>query len=410
MRQRDRAIRVAQATYLDPETGQYLLHIQGFMMKSQGRRRWVHDWIVLPPGRSLVQAQQLLSQIRGELKRGAYAKAKYAPQEFVIEPTIAELLDRIIAEKKDPIRGKRTDAAIYNITSTARAWLDLFGDLPVSALTATMVDRWWSRWVRQPYSTYYINRARLTLSLVMRKAIALGFRANDPTKAVEPLPKDRKVHRPPITLEDWQRIYQSLVNQDLTAISSPRRPYTGYAAFALTQATLAARGAEIRNLRLDDIVGNAITLRDTKTGPTLTRHAPAELLQVLDNHRQLLSHFGSKGAGASEYVFPNKMGTAGASHFWFARAWRAVMRDIGGSWVPHDLRRLGIAQLYDAGATTREVMEYVGHQTAQAHEVYLRGNQDIMQRAASTSARALTMRDQNTDQATEAATDTEERA
>lgn len=40
-------------------------------------------------------------------------------------------------------------------------------------------------------------------------------------------------------------------------------------------------------------------------------------------------------------------------------------------WTPHDLRRWGIALLYETGASTRDVMEFVGHATAEAHQRYL---------------------------------------
>lgn len=117
--------------------------------------------------------------------------------------------------------------------------------------------------------------------------------------------------------------------------------------------------------------------------------------EMLDLHLERMKANSPPAMAASDYVFPRVDGLRSSSgrpkHYW-PLAVKAAGYPVGrknNGWTPHDVRRLGIELLYEAGGQERDVMQYVGHHVASVHAMYLQRDSKRLARLAKKSAARL---------------------
>ena len=390
--------RVATHIYADADERLWL-KVEG-VNRRPNRPQPISEWIPLDPSASIKDAQSVLVQIRSDLELGRFRVERYDPA----RPTLAAALEDLLSQRRENRPGTRRWWMQH-----AALWLDRLGPIEAHRLDHYDVSDWWMR-IRDEKTPGVANDGLRTLRATIDHAEHMGWRKyqGNPAKALKLGREPRPFQRPVIELEDWQRIAKWMRWEDGRRIRSAKQSraramrwaYTGHYPYALTQVLLAARGSEVCGLERRDInwERRVITLRETKTAPTLERIVSEGLLRVLHEHRENLLAYGTEAAAVSDFVFPSTLGMRTDPTSRFKKTWNRCMADLGypvgrakGGWVAHDLRRLGVLQLYEHGADQRVAMEFVGHHVATVHAHYVRALGDRVDEIVTSVAHDLAL-------------------
>lgn len=366
--------------------GRYYLRIQGWNEHAT-HRQYIRTWVACNESYDIETARRLLQRIQRDLKAGRFIAERYA--RLNMAPTLKDTFEDALQQR---ILGGIKPSTITHWHYNAKRWLPTLGAIPVADLDYQDVREWWETWSKEAPSENAANQALKLLRAVLAHATRTGWRppGANPASAVATMRKPVKIRARPITAKDWQRISEWLAEHDRRRCQKPggqathgKTDYMGHWAYAVTQVSLAARGGEICGLEWSDIRWdeNVIILRDTKTAPSLARPVAPELLDLLQKHGQLMNIYGAPRMRYNTLIFPSLFGKRTTPNSRFNKVFRQALQELdlpwgrkNGGWTPHDLRRWGINLLYETGATTRDVMEYVGHSTAEAHQLYLRAS------------------------------------
>lgn len=364
--------------------GRYYLRIQAWNEREDARE-YIRTWVACAPGLTLQDAQSLLKRVQRDLEAGRFLAARY--KNFRVNPTLQDAFDDTLEQR---ILGGIKPNTVTHWKLNGRKFLPTLGALPVAEIDYFDVREWWATWQAEAPSANTANQALKVLRAVFAHAIRAGWRpaGANPASAISTKMLPHKPRPRPITAEDWGRISDWLSAHDRKrCVSGDRKAtrardvYMGHWAYAVTQVSLAARGAEVCGLEWSDIhwEQHTVNLRNTKTAPSLIRPVAPELLRLLQYHGDLMRQYSPPAMHKSPYIFPGLDGKRTIPNNRFRRVWRQCLDALGmpngrknNGWTPHDLRRWGIALLYETGASTRDVMEFVGHATAEAHQRYLR--------------------------------------
>lgn len=370
--------RVDTAIYTD-DRGRLSIRVQGYNVRPNQPPVWV-DHMLTVGTVTLDEARRLRDRIVRDLSAGRYLRDRYAG--IRAQQTLRDIFEDLVEARA---QAGRKRATLEHWSLYGRKFLEDLGTLRIDELDYLDLKEWWNE-MQARETPHACNQSLTLLRATLRHAVALGLRQSNPAASIPRVRVRRAKRDEPLTLEHWQRMAAWLLAHDAARCreAMPKRRdarYMGHFAYALTQVSLAARGAEVCGLMWEDIDREKmrVTLRDTKTAPTLVRPLSPELLLVIDHHRVLWSQFGPCPHHDSSYVFPAASGERAKATQRIIYTWHKMMRTLGyptrrreGGWTPHDLRGLGINLMYVAGGTTREVMEFVGHTTATAHARYLR--------------------------------------
>lgn len=386
--------KVATNIYENAE-GRFYLRVQAWNERATGRE-YVRTWIACAPGMRLAAVERLHQRVHRDLKAGRFVASRY--RDLNPQPTLHEAFEDALQQR---IEAGIKPGTVKHWHLCASKWLPELGAIPVSELDYYDVREWWSAYRVQAVSPGAANKSLKVLRAVLAHAERASWRPSgaNPANAVSTQMDPPKQRGRPITLEDWTRISDWLAGHDAVrclAVTSDRRRqhvYMGHWAYAVTQVSLAARGAEVCGLRWDDVNWdtNTITMRDTKTAPSLIRPVSPALLSMLAQHRKLIDVYGSAPMQNNDLLFPSYLGKRTTPNNRFRKIFEKALDELklprgraNKGWTPHDLRRWGITLLYETGATQRDVMEFVGHSTAEAHQRYLRASPTRLRSLADT--------------------------
>lgn len=367
--------------YRERATGRYFVRVQAYEspMHEGAARAWVDEYIVA--GYELQAAIDLRERVRADIERGVFFVENYIAQ---TTPTLAELVDDLAGIKE--AAGRRS-ATVYDFHLYSGRWLGWLGDTRADALTYPQVRAWWTHMTANN-KPEIANKSLMTLRAVIEHAIRIGVRSDgNPAKALVKAKIPVRRERRRLGLAEFRLIVEQLRIADRRAFERGNRAYMGHASYFLTMAALAARGDEVCGLQWQDVdyEHKIVTLVDTKTAPTLHRTVSDALLDEFDAHLKRMKQGSPAAMAESDFVFPRTNGARANSgrprEIWAmaveAAGFTAGKKNDG--WTPHDVRRLGIELLYEAGGEQREVMQFVGHHVASVHSMYLQRNADRIQ-------------------------------
>ncbi len=254
--------------------------------------------------------------------------------------TVGTLLDRHLAAKAD--RAPRTVEADQYHAGIVR---DTFGDRVVSTIDATEIEIWSQR--VEPAAS-----SRKKQLEILRAAIKRGVRDN----LVEVDVTDGLV----VSLRHSERPHWS--SAELRAvIDAATSPFD--ATMFRVLGFMGLRENEMRTLRVGDLVGSKLTVRDSKTRAGIrTLPVPASVLP------SLLELAGSRATGDWMFISPRRPGSAVAKGYANAALTRAVARanltrsDPITRLSAHGLRHTFAAiALSEAGGNLLSVSRALGH-------------------------------------------------
>lgn len=382
--------------------GRYYLRIQGWNEHAT-HRQYIRTWVACAPGTDLSDAQRLLARTKRDLRAGRFNKQRY--QRITQSPTLEDAFEDALHQRI--LWGIKPKTQV-DWHLQASKWMGELGGLPVAEIDYYDVRDWWEGWIQRAPSPGAANNALKILRAVFAHSIRAGWRpaGANPAKAIRVQRVHHKERARPITADDWQRIAEWLAEHDRRRCQKPggkathgKTAYMGHWAYAVTQVSLAARGGEVCGLEWRDIhwEEHIIILRDTKTAPSLSRPVAPQLLDVLRGHQERINTYGAPKMRHNELVFPSLFGERTTPTNRFRKVFRQALQELGlpwgqrnGGWTPHHLRRWGITLLYETGGSTRDVMEFVGHTTAEAHQLYLRASpEELRELAQNISSKAI---------------------
>jgi len=270
-------------------------------------------------------------------------------------------------QERDPVGAKRTKPGSVNALAVAyygsaefkllkpstqatyRNIIDRFreknGGNPMAALSRTSVQKLVDAKVETPAAA---NNLLRMLRMLVRFALDRNMLRDDPTLGVKPI-RRRSTGFRTWSEEDIQRF------EDAHPIGSRAR-----LALALLLYT-GQRRSDVVKLGPQNVRGNALHLRQQKTGTYLSIPLHSALKAVLDatptQHMTFLVAQGSKSF--TPPGFTN----------WFRECCAKAGIEAGLS--PHGLRKAMCRRLAEAGATTLQIMSITGHKNVDEIETYV---------------------------------------
>ena len=238
-------------------------------------------------------------------------------------------------DRYKPSVRKGVDAALR------RQLLPAFGADPLHRILPQDVHRWFDR-----YSATAPGGANWTLRLlrsILRHAVRRALLQSDPTRTVRPNPRPRHTR---FLSRDEIRI----LHQHLDASVAERPSCAPQADIIRLLLFTGCRRSEIVNLRWDEVHGDTLQLRDSKTGPKPV-YLNAAAQRVLAQQPR----------PASTYVFPSPLAPARPRSqslcLWYRVRRQAGLRDVR----LHDLRHTFASQAVLQGIPIPVVARLLGH-------------------------------------------------
>lgn len=376
--------------FRNDETGEYFLRIQQHESGKEGEERAWIDTMLLAGG-TRQEAIALRKRIKADIKAGRFFLKNYEAQPI---PTLDDLVKEISCHM---VAAKRHPHTVYEFEKFCKKWQGYVGHVPVDQIQYNECATWW-RDAQQDMSPAMANKSLMRLRQVIEYGIRIGAREKgNPAKALYkakmPVVKDK----PRLSLKAFHEILHYVRLADQRVIDAGQRPYMGHASYLLCMAALAARGGEVCNLQWEDIDKEfrTATLWDTKTAPSLIRQISPRLIEELEQHHEKTKRYSTPQMASSPYIFPVMDGGKGNAtrprNVWNEAVSKAgyIYGQKNRGWTPHDVRRLGIELLYEAGGKQRDVMQYVGHHVAAVHAGYLQRDSERLSLLANKTADRL---------------------
>lgn len=265
-----------------------------------------------------------------------------------IPGSVSDLIVRYYQSAEYQQLAPSTKATYRNLIEVVRGRA---GDLPVRTMSRDFVRRYMAEKTDAPAAA---NARLKTLRVLLRFAIETGMRADDPTAGV------RKLRSKSEGFTSWS-------DDDIRAFREAWKPGTRqHLALSLLLYT-GQRRSDVVRMGRQHIRGNAIEIRQQKTGERLTVPIHPALRSALDacpsEHLTLLTTQGGK-----PFTF------AGFGN-WFADAVKAA--GLSGL-SAHGLRKAAARTLAEAGCTAHQIAAITGHRTLREVERYTRAADQIV--------------------------------
>ena len=218
------------------------------------------------------------------------------------------------------------------------------GGKPVKLLNAVAVHHILDKRADHPAARNHLLRC---LRALMRQAIAMGIRADDPTAGITKARYEVRGYRPwtDAEIEQYEAHHRSGTKARL--------------AFALLLHT-GQRRSDIVRLGRQHLSGGVLTFRQVKTGAAVS----------IPLHPELEREIAAAPAGQLTFL-ANKQGkphSAGGFYNLFV-AWCAEA-GLPPGLAPHGMRKATLRQMAESGATEHEIMSVSGHRSSQEIRTY----------------------------------------
>ena len=222
-----------------------------------------------------------------------------------------------------------------------RRLLPAFGSSPLERVTPMAVHAWFDRY--SGAAPGGANRALCTLKTILRYAVARGLLQRDPTRGVRPNRRARRTRF--LSKEELGRLHR-----ELDACVRERRSRLPQADIIRLLLLTGCRLGEILHLRRDEVDGDTLRLRDSKTGPKAV-YLSADAQRILARQPH----------AASPYVFPSPRDDARPRcadlSLWKLARRRAGLDDVR----LHDCRHTFASQAVLQGIPIPVVARLLGH-------------------------------------------------
>lgn len=193
-----------------------------------------------------------------------------------------------------------------------RQLLPAFGASPLERITPRAVHAWFDRY--SATAPGGANHALRTLRTILRFAVARGLLPQDPTRGVRPNPLTRRVRF--LSKEELRRLHRVL-----DACVRERRSRPAQADIIRLLLLTGCRHGEILHLRWNEVDGDTLRLRDSKTGPKVV-YLSAGAQRILAGQPRT----------ASPFVFPSPRDAArprsGHMSVWQLARRRSGLEDV----------------------------------------------------------------------------------
>ena len=212
---------------------------------------------------------------------------------------------------------------------------------PLERITPTAVHAWFDRYsATAPGGANHVLR---TLKTILRYAVARGLLQQDPTRGVRPNPLARRTRF--LSKEELGRLHRVL-----DACVRERRSRLPQADIIRLLLLTGCRLGEILHLRRDEVDGDTLRLRDSKTGPKAV-YLSADAQRILARQPH----------AASPYVFPSPRDAARPRSADLS-LWKLARRRAGLDDVRlHDCRHTFASQAVLQGVPIPVVARLLGH-------------------------------------------------
>ena len=267
-------------------------------------------------------------------------------------------------ERYKPSTRKGTDSALES------QLLPTFGDLPLDRITPTDVNRWFDH-----YSATSPGAANYTLNLfrqIINQAIAREFIRTNPARGIKRNPRTKLTRF--LSREEIRRLHEAL---DRCVAERPsRRPGADIIRLLLLTG---CRRSEILNLSWQEVAGDVLELKDTKTGPRRVLLNTAARVIITRQPRT-----------ASPHVFPSPLDPSrprsGQVCLWGLVRKQAGIEDVR----LHDLRHTYASQAVMRGVPLPMVARLLGHSQVQMTLRYAHTHDKEVEAAAERIGKVIT--------------------
>ena len=241
----------------------------------------------------------------------------------------------VFRDRYKPSTRKRADAQLRG------RLLPAFGNVPLEGITPTAVHAWFDRYsATAPGGANHVLR---TLKTILRYAVARGLLRHDPTRGVRPNPRARRTRF--LSKEEL-----GCLHRVLNACVRERRSRLPQADIIRLLLLTGCRLGEILHLRRDEVDGDTLRLRDSKTGPKAV-YLSADAQRILARQPH----------AASPYVFPSPRDAARPRSADLS-LWKLARRRAGLDDVRlHDCRHTFASQAVLQGIPIPVVARLLGH-------------------------------------------------
>ena len=222
-----------------------------------------------------------------------------------------------------------------------RCLLPAFGSAPLGRITPEAVHAWFDRY--SATAPGGANRVLHMLKTILRYAVARGLLQHDPTRGVRPNPRPERTRF--LSKDELHRLHRVL-----DACVRERRSRLPQAEIIRLLLLTGCRLGEILHLRRDEVDGDTLRLRDSKTGPKAVYLSKAA--------QRILAR---QPRAASPYVFPSPLDDTRprSAHLslWKLVRRRAELDDVR----LHDCRHTFASQAVLQGVPIPVVARLLGH-------------------------------------------------
>ena len=284
---------------------------------------------------SLADARRACTNLQAGTRSAAPRRARNDRSRLRFRDFVETVWKPVFRDRYKPSTRKGIDADLH------QRLLPAFGSSPLELITSKAVHAWFDRY--SATAPGGANHTLRTLKTILRYAVARGLLQHDPTCGVRPNPRARRTRF--LSKEELHRLHQVL-----NACVRERRSRLPQADMIRLLLLTGCRLGEILNLRWDEVDGDTLRLRDSKTGPKAV-YISADAQRILARQPR----------AASPYVFPSPLDDArprsGHMTLWRLARRRAGLDDVR----LHDCRHTFASQAVLQGIPIPVVARLLGH-------------------------------------------------
>ena len=269
--------------------------------------------------------------------------------------------------------------------------LPSLGHLPVTQITAGMIDRTIDDWETR-YGPSTIKNAIAPLVRVLDEAVRDGLLMNNPAKNRAKRSLNRNAFRTQRPEDDSPRRHAipdlATLNRLAAACGTVHQSYSDYVMLA---ALLAARSSEVSGLQAGDVQleKNLVAIRRQifpgKGGlvTKATKSRKERRVPILDPLRPVLERLTAGKEPGDQLLVGPKGGVITTATLRDATNWDALVADLGlPNLTRHGLRHTGATWMADAGVPLHVLREILGHASIETTRGYLHPDERHLASAA----------------------------
>ena len=284
---------------------------------------------------SVADARRACADLRAGTRPAASGRTRNEPAGMRFRDFVETEWKPVFRDRYKPSTRKGVDAGLR------RCLLPAFGSCPLERITPAAVHAWFDRYsATAPGGANHVLRM---LKTILRYAVARGLLQQDPTRGVRPNPRPERTRF--LSKDELHRLHRGL-----DACVRERRSRLPQADIIRLLLLTGCRLGEILHLRRDEVDGDTLRLRDSKTGP--------KAVYLSEAAQRILTR---QPRTASPYVFPSPLddGRPRSGHM---TLWKLARRRAGLDDVRlHDCRHTFASQAVLQGVPVPVVARLLGH-------------------------------------------------